>query len=361
IIIMATNNNNHNGINDNGLTELKAVVQSKMNEIRIAFNKTFRQFELERQQFQREKDNFQRQKDLIKTMNINIENNEQNDNINDVIQLNVGGEKLCTLRSTLTLIPNSSLSTMFNGQWDNKLPRDHDGLIFLDYDPLIFKLILNQLRELNGCLENELKLKLPITLNDETAFKKLCRQLGIDKYIDQGLTERFHAISSNQNDCFIKLEENGLLAYVDDTIQGSWPEIRGKQLYSTGIHHIQLKIEKLTSTNMIFGITSSTIPLQQNAYNTKAAYMWRANCSSVFVESTRPDSYGNYDGDIKQNDLIELKINCDERKIILTNKHRTNNQKQYEMLIDLYCCPFPWVFSLSLYSIDDKIRIINDI
>ncbi|CAF1648656.1 unnamed protein product, partial [Didymodactylos carnosus] len=37
-----------------------------------------------------------------------------------------------------------------------------------------------------------------------------------------------------------------------------------------------------------------------------------------------------------------LKFPSCERKIILTNKHRTNNQKQYEMLIDLYCCPFPW-------------------
>ncbi|CAF1664014.1 unnamed protein product, partial [Didymodactylos carnosus] len=52
------------------------------------------------------------------------------------------------------------------------------------------------------------------TSNEEAGFEKLYRQWGIDKYIDQGLTERFYFISTNQNNCFIKLEENGLLAYV---------------------------------------------------------------------------------------------------------------------------------------------------
>src|ERR1700722_486013 len=64
----------------------------------------------------------------------------------DVIQLNVGGEQVITSRATLTVIPNSTLAMMFNGRWEHKLSNDREGNIFLDYNPMLFRHLLEQLR-----------------------------------------------------------------------------------------------------------------------------------------------------------------------------------------------------------------------
>jgi hypothetical protein len=54
-----------------------------------------------------------------------------------IVNLNVGGEKMSTLRSTLTLAEGSLLATMFSGKWEHKLVKDTYGYIFLDYDPVV--------------------------------------------------------------------------------------------------------------------------------------------------------------------------------------------------------------------------------
>lgn len=39
----------------------------------------------------------------------------------DVIQLNIGGEIIATTRQTLTSVPKSLLSILFNGRWEQQL------------------------------------------------------------------------------------------------------------------------------------------------------------------------------------------------------------------------------------------------
>jgi len=54
-----------------------------------------------------------------------------------ILNLNVGGEKISTSRATLTLAEGSLLATMFSGKWEDKLMKDANGCIFLDYDPVV--------------------------------------------------------------------------------------------------------------------------------------------------------------------------------------------------------------------------------
>ena len=49
----------------------------------------------------------------------------------DVIRLNVGGEIIMTTRQTLTKIPKSILSIVFNGRWEHKLQIDRKSEIFI--------------------------------------------------------------------------------------------------------------------------------------------------------------------------------------------------------------------------------------
>jgi len=75
-----------------------------------------------------------------------LEESESSDD--DVIELNIGGERITTFRSTLTAVPNSKLALMFAK--DNKSilkSRDHQKtVIFFDYNPVQFNYLLDQLR-----------------------------------------------------------------------------------------------------------------------------------------------------------------------------------------------------------------------
>lgn len=64
----------------------------------------------------------------------------------DVIDLNIAGQKMTTFRSTLTVIPNSKLARMFNKDNAKNLPVDKYGAVFFDYHPMHFNYLLDQLR-----------------------------------------------------------------------------------------------------------------------------------------------------------------------------------------------------------------------
>ncbi|CAF4002342.1 unnamed protein product [Rotaria sordida] len=65
----------------------------------------------------------------------------------DVIELNVSGERISTLRSTLTAIPNSKLALMFTKDNRNVWQlKDKEDVVFFDYNPVQFKYLLDQLR-----------------------------------------------------------------------------------------------------------------------------------------------------------------------------------------------------------------------
>ena len=62
------------------------------------------------------------------------------------LRLNVGGDtSFVTSRDTLTAIEGSRLSQLFSGRWDKVLPKDRDGRIFFDLDPVQFRALLSWL------------------------------------------------------------------------------------------------------------------------------------------------------------------------------------------------------------------------
>lgn len=65
----------------------------------------------------------------------------------DIIYLNVGGQTITTLRSTLTAVPHSKLALMFVKEKQNKTKSKKDiRNYFFDYNPVQFEYLLNQLR-----------------------------------------------------------------------------------------------------------------------------------------------------------------------------------------------------------------------
>ena len=66
--------------------------------------------------------------------------------IDDLIELNVGGEHITTKRSTLTSVEGSMLAAMFGGRWEDKLTLDKEGWVFLDLSPYAVRKVIDQLR-----------------------------------------------------------------------------------------------------------------------------------------------------------------------------------------------------------------------
>uniref|UniRef100_A0A0N4ZK58 BTB domain-containing protein n=1 Tax=Parastrongyloides trichosuri TaxID=131310 RepID=A0A0N4ZK58_PARTI len=83
-------------------------------------------------------------KDMLSTI--------KNSNECDVIRLNVGGTVFVTSRTTLTWLPDTFFTALLSGRIDSV--RDNDNSIFIDRDPLLFRIILNYLRTKHVEIEN---------------------------------------------------------------------------------------------------------------------------------------------------------------------------------------------------------------
>lgn len=66
----------------------------------------------------------------------------------DIFHLNCRGTVLRTRRDTLTSVKDSGLEALFSGRWENCLPRNERGEVFIAIDSAIFKLILIYLSSL---------------------------------------------------------------------------------------------------------------------------------------------------------------------------------------------------------------------
>lgn len=69
-------------------------------------------------------------------------------NENDVINLNIGGKRMSTLRKTLTKVNGSLLALIFNGEFSAVVQPNRNGYFFFDYNPISFSHLLDQLRNL---------------------------------------------------------------------------------------------------------------------------------------------------------------------------------------------------------------------
>ncbi|CAF0969241.1 unnamed protein product [Didymodactylos carnosus] len=151
-----------------------------------------------------------------------------------------------------------------------------------------------------------------------------------------------------------KIEQWGSIAEQQSLDQFS--HVRGSQLYSTGVHRIQLKIEKMLNNAWhFFGIISSETPIDQTI-NSTGEYGWGYGYNQVWLKGVQHKGYGGYDSDMREGDQIELVINCDAKRIELHNKRIQH--KHYDIPIDVKTCPLPWQLNVGLYYVGDRVRII---
>lgn len=89
--------------------------------------------------------------DLQQTTQLNInegscDEEQKEDKKAKVIKINAGGEIFIINRNIVTSVANSKLASMINGNCEDIPALDYDGNIFLDYNPTIFRHLIEQLR-----------------------------------------------------------------------------------------------------------------------------------------------------------------------------------------------------------------------
>ena len=93
----------------------------------------------------------------------------------DVIHLNIGGEMIATTRQTLISLPKSLFSILFNGRWEQRLHHDDHANIFLDFNPTVFRHLLDQLQ-----LNQGKNISPPSDLSLIRSFKKMMKKLHVE-------------------------------------------------------------------------------------------------------------------------------------------------------------------------------------
>lgn len=92
----------------------------------------------------------------------------------DVVELNVGGVLYTTSLATLTACPDSRLAAFFSGK--PSLPRDSKGRHFLDRDGVLFRYILDYLRDGSVLL--------PETFKERERLKREAEKLHLPGLLD---------------------------------------------------------------------------------------------------------------------------------------------------------------------------------
>ena len=162
---------------------------------------------------------------------------------------------------------------------------------------------------------------------------------------DQDAMDFFERSSSNSG-----FDENGRVV----TIQNSsdvYTEVRGHKEYTRGTHTIRFKVEKSVGWTL-FGIINKSSPLQIHSYNTASCYGWYNGHDFNYAGGQVIGGQGH---DAIDNDTVELILDCDQRRIRLTNER---TKLALDMSVDMEKCPFPWQLHLNLNEAPTRIRIL---
>ena len=301
--------------------------------------------ESERAKIKAEVEAYNAEKQRIEAMNVNDD---------DLIDLNVGGTKLTTTRSTLCQVQDSLLASMFSGRWEDNIKRDKDGAVFFDFNPQYFILILDYLRA-KKIATSENPPPLPKVPEDQSeSFRSLVQYLGLSNEISAPSitpSEKFNCCSSG-----ITLEEGGQVAVHDQST--GYQYALGENVYNEGTVNLKLKIESFQNNMWMFvGATKgNVIPVLSDCIKRK----WSGTYGWVLGLNGGPvckDGSFKVDQALKnvskQGDTVKLVLECEAGKLSL---YLPTGQK---FNIDIPNAE-TWRLNVSLLNPGDRARILKD-
>ena len=305
----------------------------------------------ERAKLKAELDEYNVEKQKIKAIDVSGD---------DIISLNVGGQKFTTTRSTLCQVEGSLLSSMFSGRWEDGLKRDQDGAVFFDFNPQYFGYILEYLR-MKKLSTAEEPAELPkVSPDDIISFTTLLGYLGLSDEIVVSGDETNEVIPTEvvQNEKFnlhgpyITLQKDGKVAV--HRPNWGYEYVLGENIYQQGIGHLKLKLEAFHNNGWLFvGIVKEDAVQPNNCYSYKwtGSYGWTLGGSGQ-VWRNGSDTIDNALKILtKKGETVDLAVDCDAAKLSL---HLPTG---HQFHIDLPKSQ-TWRLHVNMSRPNDKIRII---
>ena len=207
----------------------------------------------------------------------------------DIINLNVGGTKLTTLRSTLCQVEDSLLATMFSGRWEDNIKRDQDGAVFFDFNPQYFILVLDYLRAKKIATPQNPPPLPKVPEDQEESFNSLVQYLGLSAEItvprEITISSKGEKFSIYGRSHGISLKEGRKLAICDED---GYEYVLGVNVYNGGTASMNLKLQFQSFSGLFVGITKGDVKLlSQNmkavsTRNRNISYEWPGSYGWVF-------------------------------------------------------------------------------
>ena len=317
-------------------------LMSKFDEVVKRFKKEFDQIiEEERAKMTQEIEAYKAEKLRMKAVEVSDD---------DIINLNVGGTKMTTKRSTLCQVKGSLFSSMFSGRWETSLARDEDGRIFFDFNPQHFVLILDYLRG-KAIATPENPVPLPKVPDDQVkSFNNLIEYLGLSEEIvlaPIAPPEKFNLHSTG-----VTLQEGGKVAVHDST--QAYKYVLGDNVYRQGIVRRKLRIESFQNNYwMVVGVVKGdVVPQNDNSQCWPGSYGWALGSTGQVWTNESITNDNTLKNLTKQGDTLELVLDCDAAKLSL---HLPTDQQFH---IDLPKAQ-TWKLHVNLLNANDKIRIME--
>lgn len=241
---------------------------------------------------------------------------------------------------------------MFSGRWEDRLERDSEDRVFLDYNPYCFGKILDFLWavQVSGP-ENPPPLPV-IRTEDEDSFRLLARYLGLE----EAVFFRSKHFSKVLKTADIEIYENGSRA-VQKAGKDAYQSAFGTAVFSNEVVEITLRIEQLRNSYkwLMFGVVPDEYSITRNSHERIGSYGWSTNGNTwIAGKSTR--SYKNFkSGILTEGSELVMTLDCRPRCNTLTlqvvgstNKYQLSDLPRNQ-----------WRLQVVLYGSGDELRILN--
>ena len=317
----------------------------KFDDLTKRFKAEFEEIiEGERAKLKAEMEAFEAEKEMMKALDVSDD---------DIIFLNVGGQKYTTTRSTLCQVEGSLLAAMFSGRWESKLQRDQDGVVFFDFNPHYFGYVMDYLRAKRiATLENPAPL--PKVPEDQMKnFDNLVEYLGLKDEL--GRTEPTEVISGEKfswRSYGVNLQEDGKVAVNDSAVGHRY--VLGENVYNQGIVRHKLKLESFENNHwiMVGMVEADVVPKGNDSYSLRGNNGWAlGNPGQVYTNGSCAHDV-NLRNMSKQGDTVELVLDCNTGKLSL---HLPTGQQFH---IDIPKSR-SWRLHVNLSGANDRIRIME--
>ena len=208
----------------------------------------------------------------------------------DVIQLNIGGEILATTRQTLTSHPKSLFAILFNGRWEHQLHVDGDGNIFFDFNPIVFRHLLDQLQS-----SNRKSISPPSDPSLVQPFEKMLKKLGLSTFHKTISTVNVNGQiittqkSTLNNIMIISFNQSKLSNSQSDIFIDNHPKLfrrfiqfrREKLLLNITCRNISFAVFKQLFLSPLFNNTMISCGKYFGRYQLKSNLKWKQNAKTI--------------------------------------------------------------------------------